>query len=321
MKIIGIISTKGGVGKTTLTANLGAILADMGQKVLLVDADPQQTLSRFYAIREQAPFGLTQLFKSSNPAKCISTTVIDGLDIVIGDDKKSDGIIPALLNESLANIQNHAAALHQVKQQYDYVLIDTQGTTHKILDAVIYAADQLLSPVPPKVLDTREFIYGTVELIKKYIPRPGCLPILGRMPPPLKAVVNLWDRTNSAAGIVKHLRVQFDREADSAITVLHTIIAHKNVYTVSSGVGDPPHRKDSVRKGASFCALETMMALVHELEPKLSHIPPAWECISRAAQLTISQFMSGAHEEDGTEAIIQDAETTQEAAEANGEAL
>ena len=46
-----------------------------------------------------------------------------------------------------------------------------------------------------------------------------------------------------------------------------------------------------------------MMALVHELEPKLSHIPPAWEGISRAAQLTISQFMSGAHEEDGTEAM------------------
>jgi|GEM_PF-207997 len=321
MKIIGIISTKGGVGKTTLTANLGAILADMGQRVLLVDADPQQTLSRFYTIREQAPFGLTQLFKSSNPAKCISTTVIDGLDLVIGDDKKSDGQIPTLLNESLANIQNLAAALHQVKQQYDYVLIDTQGTTHKILDAVVYAADQLLSPVPPKVLDTREFIHGTVELINKYIPRPGCMPILGRMPPPLKAVINLWDRTKSAAGIVKALRAQFDREADGAITVLHTIIPAKNAYAVSSGVGDPAFRQDSVKKGASFCALETMMALVHELEPKLSHIPPRWEGITPAAQQTIVSFMSGAHDESLTEDIIQEAASVQETAGVNGAAL
>lgn len=320
MKIIGIISTKGGVGKTTLTANLGAILADMGQRVLLVDADPQQTLSRFYKIREQAPFGLTQLFKSSNPAKCISTTVIDSLDIVIGDDKKADGVIPALLRESFPNIQNLAAALHQLEHQYDYILIDTQGTSHNIQSAVIFAADQLLSPVPPKVLDTREFIHGTVELIKKYIPRPGCLPILGRMPPPLKAVVNLWDRTNSAAGIVKHLRVQFDREADSAITVLHTIIPSKNAYTVSSGDGDPAHRQDSVRRGATFCALETMMSLVHELEPKLSHIPPTWDGISRSTQQTINLFMSGNHE-DEPEEITQETELDQEAAEINGGVL
>ena len=40
---ITIVSTKGGVGKTTLTANLGGLLADLGQRVLLVDADAQPT--------------------------------------------------------------------------------------------------------------------------------------------------------------------------------------------------------------------------------------------------------------------------------------
>lgn len=140
------------------------------------------------------------------------------------------------------------------------------------------------------------------------------------MPPPLKAVVNLWDRTNSAAGIVKHLRVQFDREADSAITVLQTIIPSKNAYTICGGVGDPAHRQDSVRRGASFCALETMMSLVHELEPKLSHIPPSWEGISRSTQQTIDQFMSGNHEH-GADEITQETELEQEAADMSGEAL
>ena len=41
-----VTSTKGGVGKTTLTANLGALLADMGLRVLLIDADVQPSLSK-----------------------------------------------------------------------------------------------------------------------------------------------------------------------------------------------------------------------------------------------------------------------------------
>ena len=49
-KTYGIVSTKGGVGKTSLAANLGGILADMGQQVLLVDGDFQQTLSTYFSI-------------------------------------------------------------------------------------------------------------------------------------------------------------------------------------------------------------------------------------------------------------------------------
>jgi chromosome partitioning related protein ParA len=45
-----ITSTKGGVGKTTLTANLGALLADMGLRVLLVDADVQPSLSKYFPL-------------------------------------------------------------------------------------------------------------------------------------------------------------------------------------------------------------------------------------------------------------------------------
>ena len=49
-----VTSTTGGVGKTTLTANLGGLLADLGQKVLLVDADVQPTLSSYYPLEHRA---------------------------------------------------------------------------------------------------------------------------------------------------------------------------------------------------------------------------------------------------------------------------
>ncbi len=56
-----VVSTKGGVGKTTLTANLGGILADMGQKVLVIDADHQQSLSSYFKLSHKAESGLHKL--------------------------------------------------------------------------------------------------------------------------------------------------------------------------------------------------------------------------------------------------------------------
>ena len=58
-----ITSTKGGVGKTTLTANLGALLADMGLRVLLIDADVQPSLSKYFPLAAPQPAaGLTFSF-------------------------------------------------------------------------------------------------------------------------------------------------------------------------------------------------------------------------------------------------------------------
>jgi len=78
-----VLSTKGGVGKTTLAANLGALMADMGLRVLLVDADVQPALSKYYRIKREAPFGLTKVITTGYVTEdCISQTVIDGLDVI-----------------------------------------------------------------------------------------------------------------------------------------------------------------------------------------------------------------------------------------------
>lgn len=86
MVIFGIIGTKGGVGKTTLSANIGALIADMGLRVLLVDADIQASLSKYYELNYQAPKGLTDVIHSGAISEaCISHSVWERLDIVLCD--------------------------------------------------------------------------------------------------------------------------------------------------------------------------------------------------------------------------------------------
>jgi CO dehydrogenase nickel-insertion accessory protein CooC1 len=71
MKIASVLSTKGGSGKTTATANLGAFCADSNIRTLLIDLDTQPSLSSFYRLESEAPGGTYQLI-SQNAAKASS---------------------------------------------------------------------------------------------------------------------------------------------------------------------------------------------------------------------------------------------------------
>jgi chromosome partitioning related protein ParA len=127
-KTYGVICTKGEVGKTTTCANIGGILADMNQRVLLIDCDPQQSLSRIFKLSQKAPFGLTQLYKSASAEACISKTEIKNLDIVLNDDPKKDGQVETFLRESVYHFHNLREALNRLNEDYDYIIIDTQCT-------------------------------------------------------------------------------------------------------------------------------------------------------------------------------------------------
>jgi len=85
-----IASTRGGVGKTTLTANLGALLADMGLRVLLVDADVQPSLSKYFPLSPPQPVaGLAGvLVRGEVVAASITPTVFPNLHLVASDDLK-----------------------------------------------------------------------------------------------------------------------------------------------------------------------------------------------------------------------------------------
>jgi chromosome partitioning related protein ParA len=261
-----VASTKGGVGKTTLTANLGALLADMGLRVLLVDADVQPSLSKYYPLAVAPPrAGLTQaLLRGEVTPECITPTAISDLHIVVSDDP--EGHLPSWLLNRIDRGFRLRFALQSpvVTANYDCVLIDTPGAIGPLQDAAVMAADILVSPITPEILSAREFRDGTMELLERLEPGSALGATLG----PVKAVIYRQDRTADARLIANGIREDFIR-LKGRVAVLDTVVPHAKAYKEAATLRIPVHRHEQRRSGAMPSASAVMHQLAWELIPSL----------------------------------------------------
>ena len=261
-----VVSTKGGVGKTTLSANLGALLADLGQKVLLIDGDVQPSLSSYYPITVRAPVGLSTLITRSVIEGTICSTNIDRLDLVVSDDPEGE-----LQNWILRTPDGRVRLKHILQaldDQYDFILIDTQGAVGPLQDAAVLAADLLLSPIPSEILPAREFTRGTLEMLDRLRPMAhwGCPTA------PLRGLIYRQGRTADARRIVQELRSLTFAPSRGTITILDTAVPDTVAYREAATHHQPVHRWEPRRVGATPSARDTMLTLVHELFPHLAHL-------------------------------------------------
>lgn len=270
-----VVSTKGGCGKSTLAANLGATLADMGQRVLLVDTDPQASLSSIYEV-DPADSGLYQMVTTANPEGCISRTSIDNLDIVLSDDtgKRLD----TWIRQSSSHFQYLNAALVSIEDRYDYCIIDTKGAdgTGEMQEMAIRASDVLLSPISPQWIAVTEFVRGTVDMLRRLEPPPGIQTGL-RPIPPMFGIIYALNQTTDARAAAQQLRGMFYPESKGKVSVLETVVPDVAAYNQATGRHTPAHRFEVKRKGPTPSAYQTMLALVHELLPHLSDVTPHWD--------------------------------------------
>jgi len=261
-----ITSTKGGVGKTTLTANLGALLADMGLRVLLIDADVQPSLSKYFPLAaSRSSAGLTDVMvRGEVTPACISQTMYQNLDIVLSDDP--EGSLPHwLLNRIDRGFRlRFALQSRTVVDAYDCVLIDTQGAVGPLQDAAVLAADILVSPITPEILPAREFKDGTIELLARLEPSRALGAALG----PMKAVIYRQDRTLDARVIAGGIRHDFIN-LPGRVSVLETVVPHAKAYKEAATLRIPVHRHERKRDGVTPSASTVMHQLAWELIPSL----------------------------------------------------
>ncbi|BCG61700.1 MULTISPECIES: ParA family protein [Paenibacillus] len=168
-KIIAIANQKGGVGKTTTSVNLGAGLATLGKRVLLVDIDPQGNTTSGVGINkadvENCIYNI--LIDEIAPHEAILETKIDGLNIIPATIQLAGAEIE--LVSTISRELRLKKALGLVKQQYDYIIIDCPPSLGILTINSLTAADSVIIPIQCEyyALEGLSQLLNTVRLVQK----------------------------------------------------------------------------------------------------------------------------------------------------------
>ena len=240
-RIITFANHKGGVSKTTSTASIGACMAQMGKKVLLIDLDGQANLTLYFIPNED------------DIETSIFDALVDGAPLPVKHIRENLDLVPSSLEMASAEIaltnllareQLLCRLLDPIKQDYDYILIDCPPSLGLVTLNALTAADTVLVPVQCEyfALEGMEQLFHTIGLVQK------------RLNPELEiegVVFTMYDsRTNLSLEVVEEVKKVLKPSMYSAIIPRNVRLGEAPSY------GLPITIYDSKSKGAeSYRAL------------------------------------------------------------------
>jgi len=237
-KIVSIANQKGGVGKTTSSVNLAACLAYVGQKILLVDIDPQGNATSGVGIEK------------ADVNQCIYDVLVDDVDAadVIKSTKVENlDVIPATIQLAGAEIElvptisrevRLKRALDKVVDQYDYIIVDCPPSLGLLTINALTASDTVIIPVQCEyyALEGLSQLLNTVRLVQKHLNED--LKIEGVLLTMLDA------RTNLGIQVIEEVKKYFQDK------VYKTIIPRNVRLSEAPSHGEPIIIYDAKSKGA-----------------------------------------------------------------------
>ncbi|MEO7131150.1 MAG: AAA family ATPase [Dermatophilaceae bacterium] len=227
-RIIAMCNQKGGVGKTTTTINLGAALAEVGRRVLLIDFDPQGALSVGLGVRaNELDLTIYNLLveRGHDISEVIEHTKVEGLDIVPANIDLSAAEVQ-LVGE-VAREQILARVLRPVINDYDVIMIDCQPSLGLLTVNALTAAHGVIIP-----LECEFFAMRGVALLVETIEK-----ITDRLNPRLEIdgiLATMYDgRTLHSKEVVRSVVDHFGEQ------VFHTIISRTVKFPDATLAAEP----------------------------------------------------------------------------------
>ena len=167
--IISVANQKGGVGKTTTVLNIGAGLTKVGNHVLLVDADPQNHLSRWLGFIQDNKPTLSDLIyqevsgvKTNNYSDFIRRNKVENIDYIPATSIMSGAVTILGLDGDSQNVLNRIFK-DSFFEKYDYIIFDCQPTLDLLVSNILKCCDKLLIPVQADPLAYE----GVGDMLKK----------------------------------------------------------------------------------------------------------------------------------------------------------
>ena len=259
-KIISVANQKGGVGKTTTTVNLCAILAKKNKKVLLIDADPQGNATSGLGAEKETEFSTYDVLVSAVEIKdAIQDTIIKNLKICPANMNLAGAEVE--LVSMMSREQRLKEKLELVKDEFDYILIDCPPSLGLITLNSFTASNSVLIPIQCEyfALEGLGQLLNTINLVKKHLNKD--IKIEG-------ALLTMYDiRTNLSNQVVKEVKRYFENK------VYKTEIPRNVRLSEAPSYGMPITEYDPRSKGAkSYIKFAKEFLKLNEEEKKAKHM-------------------------------------------------